>query len=338
MPELLDIQQRPDPVLGQIALGYTNEEAVGDGLVPTIPVDDRKGKYPKWGLEAFRLVETRRASRSKANSTDFRVTWEPYDMEQHALDFEYAREEREEYERIGQLAGNNAALFNMERDGVRMTEDQLQLRREKRTGDRLRSTDVPGELLTGTDKWTASGSDPVAQSRVARRRIRAASGKRMNTMLLPADPEDVLLDHPAVKAYIGANSPQFVDMDLLKRIFRVENIIVASQVYNIGSEEVPDFADVWGRDVIFCYINMNPSPNQLEQSLAYNFRYRDPGLPACVSANDTTRSGTPGITAPATPVLAWYDNNTETHIRRVRYEEKIQIVSPGCGYVLREVI
>lgn len=332
MPTIEEIQQRPDPVLSQIAIGYRNEDAVGDKVVPVVPVQDRKGKYPKWGTESFRIPQTRRAPRTKANATDFKVTWEPYNLEQHALDFEYAKEEREEYERAARANGNNSALFNMERDGVKITEDQLQLGREKRTGDRLRSNEVPGELLASSDKWTASGSDPVAMSREARRQIRARTGKRMNTMLVPSDPEDVLLDHPVVKTYIGQNSPQFVDEALLKRIFRVENIIVASQVFNMGTDEDPEFFDVWGRDVIFAYINQNPSPSQLEMSLAYNFRYQEPASSGGGS-NDTA-----GASAGSLPVLAWYDNNTETHIRRVKYEEKIQVVSPGCGYVFREVI
>lgn len=334
MPEITDIQQRPDPVLSQIAVGYKNEDAVGDRVVPVVRVQDRKGKYPKWGVESFRLPETRRSPRSKANATDFKVTWVPYDMEQHALDFEYSKEEREEYDRIGRATNNGSALFNMERDGVKVTEDQLQLGREKRTGDRLRSNEIPGELLTGTAQWTSSGSNPVEQSREARRQIRAATGKRMNTMLVPSDPEDVLLDHPVVKSYIGDNGPQFVDEALLKRIFRVDNIIVASQVYNVGTEEAPEFFDVWGRDVLFAYINQNPGPSQLEMSLAYNFRY-DEGQ---IGAGSAGSNDTAGQTSGTLPVLAWYDNNTETHIRRVKYEEKIQIVAPGCGYVLREVL
>lgn len=333
MPTYQEVQNRPDPVLSQIAIGYANEDPVGGEMVPTVPVLDRKGKYPKWGLEAFRLQQTRRAPRTKANATDFAVTWEPYNLEEHALDFEYEEKERQEYERIGQATGNSAALFNMERDGVRMTESQLQLGREKRTGDRLRSNEVPGELLTGTAQWTDSASDPVAQSRVARREIRRASGKRMNTMLIPSDPEDILLDHPVVKSFLGQNTEQFVDEALLRRIFRVENIIIASQVLNLGTDEVPEFFDVWGRDVIFAYINQNPSPSQLDMSLAYNFRY---GRTNNEEATMATGAGVGGDAS--MPVTAWYDQNTETHIRRVKYEEKVHIVAPGCGYVLREVI
>jgi len=313
MPTYTEIQQRPDPVLGRIALGYKNEDAVNERIVPVVNVTDRKGKYPSWGLESFRIQDTRRAPRTKANATDFKVTWLPYDLEEHALDFEYEDKEKEEYEKIGPRA-----LFNMERDGVKTTEDQLQLGREKRAGDLLRDVSLPGVTLAGTAQFNDyTNSDPVAIARQARRAIRRATGKIMNTVLLPFDVDDVLLEHPKLKGFIGTQNEQFVTEDLIRRVFRVQNVITASQIYNLGTDEAPVFADVWGRDIIFAYVNTNPRPNQRELSFAYNFRYR---------ADD------------GNPALRWRDNNTETNIVRLKYEEKIRIVAPGAGYVVREAI
>lgn len=319
-----------DPVLSSIVVSHENEDTVGERLAPALPIEDRKGQFPRWGYEAYNLEETRRAPRTKANAVDFGYTWTSFDMEEHALDFEYEEKERQEYARLGARAGA-AALFNLERDGVKSTEDRLQLRREKRTGDRLRSTEVPGQTLAAAARWDQAGVDIPAYARQARSAIRAASGKIMNTVLLPFDVDDVVLWHQSMKDYIGTASGQFVDIDLIKRIFRVDNVLTAAMVYNLGTQETPDFADVWGKDVIFAYVNPGQNPSRREKSFAYNFRYgrtnNEAATPAPIQGDDQSM-----------PVTAWYDQNTETHIRRVKYEEKVQIVDPGCGFVFRDAI
>ncbi len=103
-------------------------------------------------------------------------------------------------------------------------------------------------------------------------------------------------------------------------------------IYNLGTEELPDLVDVWGKDVIFAYVDPAPAGqrSQRRQSLAYTFRYgrtNEAATPSPVQGDDQSM-----------PVTAWYDQNTETHIRRVKYEEKVHVVSPGCGYVFRGAI
>ncbi|QIN79603.1 hypothetical protein GBA65_14940 [Rubrobacter marinus] len=332
MPTYNEIQPA-DPILSNIVIQHKNNQAVNRQLAPVILVDDREGQFPKWGLEAFDLEEdTLRAPRTKANAVDFGYTMMPYDMEEHALDFEYEEKERQKYERMGERIGN-AALFNMERDGVISTSDRLQLRREKRAGDRLRSNEVPGEVLGAAVRFDQAGTDIPAYARFARNQINRRSGMIMNTVLLPYEVDDIVLWSPSVKAFLGGDERKFVDIELIKRVFRVENVITASMKYNMGTHQAPEFADVWGKDVVFAYVNP-AAPDQrtkYQQSLAYTFQYgrtnNEAATPAPVQGQDQSM-----------PVTAWYDQNTETHIRRVKYEEKIRIVDPGCGYVFREAI
>lgn len=326
------ILNRPDPVLSQIAIGWTNQDAVGTRLAPVIPVQDRKGQFPKWGMESFVLPgDTIRAPRTKADAADFRYTWLPYQLEEHARDFEYEEKERQEYAALGRIQGNNSALFNLERDGVQMTEDQLQLGRENKISTILRSNAVPGETVLSGSYWSLAGTDIPAKARYARAQIRAKTGKIMNTVLLPFDIDEIIMWHPTMQAFLGDATRQFVDDELLRRVFRVENIIRASMIYNVGTEASPDLRDLWGKDVIFAYVDPNPQRNQRTQSLAWTFRYartnNEEATPSPVQGQDQSM-----------PVTAWYDPNTETHIRRVKYEEKTQIVSPNCGYVFRGVI
>jgi hypothetical protein len=333
MPTYNEVMQRPDPVLSQIVIGHENEDAVGTQLAPVVPVIDRKGEYPEWGWESFTLPgDTVRAPRTKADAADFKVRWRSYGLEEHARDFEYEEKERQEYNRMGERLGA-AALFNMERDGVKMTEDQLQLGREKKIGDLLRSNGVPGETLAAGARFDQETTDIPARARFARNEIRRRTGKIMNTVLLPFDVDDVIMWHPSVKEYLGTATRQFVDDDLIRRVFRVQNVIRAAMIYNLGTEDAPDLRDVWGKDVIFAYVDPSSEGqrSQRRQSLAYTFRYartnNEAATPSPIQGEDQSM-----------PVTAWYDPNTETHIRRVKYEERTQIVSPGCGYVFRGAI
>ena len=253
-------------------------------------------------------------------------------MDEHALDFEYEEKEREEYERMGERIGS-AAFFNMERDGVVSISDRVQVKRENRAGDRLRGNEVPGEVLGATVRWDQAGTDIPAYARFARNQINRRSGMIMNTVVLPYEVDDIVLWSPSVKAFLGGDERKFVDVELLKRIFRVQNVITASMKYNLGTHQAPQFADVWGKDVIFAYVNpaSDDGRTKYQQSLAYTFRY----------SRTNNEAATPSPVqgqGQSMPVTAWYDQNTETHIRRVKYEEKIRIVDPGCGYVFREAI
>ena len=56
-----------DPVLTNLAIGYTNADMVCDVLFPIVPVDKEGGKIPKFTKEAFKLYNTERALRARSN-------------------------------------------------------------------------------------------------------------------------------------------------------------------------------------------------------------------------------------------------------------------------------
>jgi hypothetical protein len=63
MPQMSGSQVRVvDPVLTEVARGYSNPAFVGSGLFPYVPVGVRGGKIVQFGKEAFRLYNTARYS------------------------------------------------------------------------------------------------------------------------------------------------------------------------------------------------------------------------------------------------------------------------------------
>ena len=347
MPDVKDILGRPDPVLSNLVLGHENSEVVGHQMAPVIPVIDRKGKFPHFDRSSMRRPpETLRAPHGRANETDFSWIWRDFDLEEHALSFVYEDKEREEYERIGDRMGA-AQLFQMERDGVLHTENQLKLGREENIAAKLRDNSIPGEAVTagggGTGlvagKWDEAATDIPAYARKARQEIYRKTRKIMNTVLLPWFAYDVTMWSPSMREYLGDASPQFVDDAMLRRIFQVQNVIIGAASIDVGMNPdptvTPTFEDVWGNDVIFAYIAPSAQQGRRTESFAYTFRY---ALNNNTSADAADQMAAAQGEDRSMPVKAWYEPGTHSHYREVSYEEKTHVVSPDCAYVYREVL
>lgn len=341
-----DILGRPDPILSNLVIGHENAEVVGHRIAPVIPVIDRKGKYPHFDRSSMRRPpETRRAPHGRANETEFGWIWRDFDLEEHALAFVYEDKERQEYERIGDRMAA-AELFNMERDGVLHAEDQLKLSREEKIATTLRDNSIPGEAVpagggtTGavTGKWDESATDIPAFARKARQEIYRKSRKIMNTVLLPWFAYDVAMWSPSMRTYLGDATPQFVDDAMLRRIFQVDNVIVGAASIDVGMNPdptvTPTFEDVWGNDVIFCYVAPEGGGRtRRKESFAYTFRY-------ALNNNDSPEAAMAAVngTDQSMPVRAWQEAGTHSHYREVSYEERTRVVSPDLAYVYREVL
>lgn len=336
--DVKDILGRPDPILSNLVIGHENAEVVGHQLAPVIPVIDRKGQYPHFDRSSMkRPPETRRAPHGRANETEFGWTWRNFDLEDHALSFPFEDIEKQEYERIGSRMGA-AQLFQLERDGVLHTEDQLKLGREETIATKLRDISIPGEATAAGTKWDAAATDIPSVARRARQAIYTKTRKIMNTVLLPWFVYDTTMWSPSMREYLGTATAQFVDDAMLRRIFQVQNVIIGAASVDVGMNPdprvTPIFEDVWGNDVIFAYIAQNPAGRRTE-SFAYTFRY---SLNNNMAADTSTQMSAAQGSDQSLPVLGWFEPGTHTHYREVSYIERTQVVSPDCAYIVREVL
>ena len=67
MADRLDNLRVVDPVLTELARGYTNAQLISETLFPIVTVEKETGKVPQFGKEAFKLYNTERAIRGKSN-------------------------------------------------------------------------------------------------------------------------------------------------------------------------------------------------------------------------------------------------------------------------------
>ncbi|KVN33302.1 hypothetical protein WJ63_04760 [Burkholderia pyrrocinia] len=254
-----------DPVLTNLAIGYTNAEFIGQNLMPVVEVEKEGGKIPKFGKESFRLYKTERALRAKSNRMN------PEDLgsvdvvlDEH--DLEYPIDYREDQE----------SAFPLEQAAVQTATEAIQLRREKMIADLAQSPSSYAagnkKQLSATEKFTAANSDPVGVVEDGKEAIRMKIGRRPNTMVIGASAYKTLKAHPQLIEKIKYSMKGIVTVDLLKEIFEVENIAVGEAIF---ADDKDRFTDIWGANIVLAYVPLQRGSQQrtpYEPSYGYTLR------------------------------------------------------------------
>lgn len=254
-----------DPVLSQLAVGYTNAEFVGEQLMPIVEVDKEGGKIPKFGKDAFKLHNTERALRAKSN----RINPDGIDdvtvvLDEH--DIEYPIDYREEQE----------AAFPLQQVAVNVTNEVIQLRREKMIADTAQSqaTYANGNkiVLKGAAQFTDPKSDPIGVIEDGKEAIRTKIGRRPNTMIIGASTYKALKNHVQLLDRIKYSMKGIVTAELLRDIVEIPNIVIGEAIY---SDDRGQFADVWGANIVLAYVPLKRDGQQrtpYEPSYGYTLR------------------------------------------------------------------
>ena len=112
-----------DPVLTQVARGYSNGALVGSALFPPVPVTQRGGKIIQFSKEAFRAYHTGRSPGADTRRVQFGYGSQSYALEQHALEGTVPFEILEEAEAVPGI--------DLAQGSVQMVQDIIALRLEQ---------------------------------------------------------------------------------------------------------------------------------------------------------------------------------------------------------------
>lgn len=261
-----------DPVLTNLAAGYTNDEFVADVLLPVVDVDKEGGKIPRFGKDAFRLYNTERALRAQSN----RITPEDVgtlsvSLDEH--DLEYPVDYREDAE----------AAFDVESHGTYRATEGVLLRREKMVADMAQNPALypAGNkvALSGSSVFTDPASDPEAVIATGREAVRAKIAKEPNTMVLGYRTFSVLKRHAKLRAILSDSRNRLLTLADMAAIFEVPRIVVGRgvQLSDAGVQ-----SDLWGGNVVLAYVaaggppaaNGRPVRSPYEPSFGYTLRKR----------------------------------------------------------------
>lgn len=254
-----------DPVLTNLATGYTNEQFVGDQLMPFVLVDKEGGKIPLFGKEHFKVYLTERALRAKSNRIN------PEDigsvdvaMDEH--DLEYPIDYREDAESAFPL---QARATNTVVEGIRLRHEVMVAEMVQNPASYAASNKI---ALSGTSRFTDNTSDPEGVVSDAKAAVRAKIVKEPNTLVIGYATWRVLKRHPQLRAILSDTRPRLVQLADLREIFEIENIVIGRAV---KASDAGVTSDIWGDNMVLAYVpKASGDRSPYEPSFGYTLRKR----------------------------------------------------------------
>lgn len=302
MPQMTPGQARVvDPVLTQVARGYSNAAFVGMGLFPYVPVQVRGGKIVTFGKELFKIYATGRAPGANMARLPISYSSQSFALEQHALVGDVPFEIMEDASiqpGVDLGAASVSRVLNIL--GLRLEKAQADV---ARTAASYASTNKI--TLSGTSQWSDPGSTPIAAIEAGKDAVRSQTGMMPNTLVIGATVFKALKTHATIVDRIKYTSREIATADLLASLFGLDRVLVGSAVY---LQDDGTMVDVWGKDAVLAYTNISPLADPSAPS--YGYTYRLDGAPVVEQAQmDTigTRSWLYPVIDEWSPVMAGPD-------------------------------
>lgn len=301
-----------DPVLSTVAQGYQNTEMIASALFPTVPVNLRAGNIITFGKESFMLYQSQRAPGENTKRVRFGHAGAPYALVDYSLEGLVPVE-------IEQEAMNGPGI-DLGARAINEVQAIMALRLEKAAADIARTAGSYATsnkaTLSGTSQWSdySGTSDPIDDIADAISAVRAATGKRPNTVCMGALVMDKLKQHPKVVDRIKYTGRDIATPELLASLFGVQRVLSGDAIYS--NDAGTAFTDVWGKDVVVAYTNTASAQSGGLPSYGYTYQL----------------SGYPQVEE------AYYDRNAKSWIYPVTRSEAPVLAAASAGFLFTNAV
>ena len=259
-----------DPILTTVAQGYQNAEMVAPYLFPVVPVEQRGGKIIQFSREDFRLYSTARAPGAATKRVQFGYAGSAYALSDYSLEGTVPFELMQE--------ANAVPGIDLGRIAVQKTQNIIQLGNEAAAAT-LATTAASYQAankvtLSGTSQWSdySGTSNPSKDIQTAVDAVRAAVGKRPNTVVLGPKVWSALKQHPAIIDRIKYTGRDSVTLEMLATLWDVRRVVVGDALYEDASGALQD---VWGKFVVVAYTEIGSMADAGLPSYGYTYRLRN---------------------------------------------------------------
>lgn len=276
--------QMPDPYLTNLLRGYKPQGFILDKLLLEVPTDIDFGRIPVVNAPLQIDGDLQLSPTGFSTITVEIKTDKSYSLENRGLQ---ALLTSLDFQKFGGEA-RCKEIFNQ------LIDDKLMLGREYRFASVATDASVMTTNYTIPIPWS-DFSDTAAQSILhdwvlMRSYTRKGTGigasigcgRMPNTAIVPLEVYNVLSNHPGlVKAYLAqvasASYNGVLSREQLAKLMQVETILVPEAMFDAAEQgQTRSLTDVWGNNVLFCYINPALKPNMAQQSLGYTFKPNSP--------------------------------------------------------------
>lgn len=301
-----------DPVLSTIAQGYANSEMIASALFPSVTVPLRGGNIITFGKEDFMLYGTARGPGENTKRVQFGYSGGAYALVDYGLEGQVPIEVIQE--------GQNGPGIDHSAMAVRKVSNIMALRLEKQAADIARTAASYAAAnkvtLSGTSQWSdfTGTSQPIQNIETAKEAVRAATGKRPNTVVMGAAVMAKLRQHPIVVDRMKYTGRDVATAEILAALFGVQRVLVGDAIYSNDAGSA--FTDVWGKDVVVAYTELGSVADMGAPSYGYTY----------------TLSGYPLAEEP------YYDRNTKSWVFPVTRAEAPVLASASAGYLITNAV
>lgn len=298
-----------DPVLTDVAQGYSHPERIGHLLFPRVTVLARGGQIIEFGKESFLRYKTRRAPGSSTKRVQFGYKGKGFVLVQDALEGMVPQEHVEDAQQVpGIDLGKGAVTEVMDILTLALEAEQAELATAPANyaaGNKV--------TLSGTDQWSDSSSDPAKQVHEYRETIRSQIGTRPNVMAISATGFNALVEHPKIVDRFKYTSSESITSEMLARLFNLQRVAVGEAVY--FDEASNAMKDVWADAAVLAYV-----PQQVTSLRAPSFGYT------------YTLGGHPLVEE------TYVDRNAKSWIYPVTYDRAPVISGIGAGFLVQDLV
>jgi hypothetical protein len=214
------------------------------------------------------------------------------------------------------IQNNAIAPYDPRRDASVKAANVILLRREKRVIDAITNATTFSSYTTAVaaaNRWDDNNSDPVADVDTYKETVRGNCGMSPNKMVMAWDVWLALKEHTDIKARVKTTTDTVVTLDLVKRLFGVDELLISQAAYNSAEEgQTVSLTDMMSKKVFLGFIN--PTPSIAMPSVGYNIQV----------------NGIQGF--------SYREDQTDSEIVRSSVNEVQKIVAADCGYLLTTVI
>lgn len=299
-----------DPILSTHARGYRNLEFVAGVLFPRVTVPNRNMRVLRFGKEAFRMVNTRRAPGADKKRIQYGYASDPIGLVQDALEAVVPIEHQQE--------AMSVPGVDLAQGAINMVLDVVDLNLEYDCAQLARSAANYGAnnklTLVGAARWTNAASTPKQDVQAAQENIRRQIGRYANTMVLGPTAFNGLTNHPAIKDQFKYTGRDSITVEMLAAYFNVKKVVVGTGVYLPQTAlDTAMATDIWGDDVVLAYV---PETGNTFQVPSYGYTYE--------------LSGYPHVTQP------YFENSKDSWIYPTTVERRPWLVGAEGGFLFTD--
>jgi len=277
-----NISVQNNPVLTEVYRGYVPEDQdfIQEQIFPTISVGSETGDIIDLGTTAedfLRIHNTITVGRTKTPEIKVDMSKSTaYKCEKNGLKILITEEDGNEMNNKDWRAGKEEAKIMF----TEFLKTCIMIGREYALASALFNTSnfTNYTTLTGADQFSDFvNSDPIGAARTARQTIRAAIGKKPNVCIMGETVFSYLQDHPQIKRTNGVAPDGTVPVRSLTeaevaKALGVTKVIVGGAQYETKKLGITSSrSDIWGKYMLFAYINPSPKPRKFQLSLGYKF-------------------------------------------------------------------